>query len=517
MQRRKFMLGAASSAVLATTGCVREEPALSKVISAPAGRIQGHVTRGVHRFLGIPYADPPFGERRWMPPVRRKPWSHVLQATKYGQICPQTGGNSADPLIEGEDCLNLNIWSADPSARGLPVMVWVHGGGQISGSGADKIYDGSNFAKDGVVLVTCNRRLGAEGFLYLEELFGDGIGPGNLGMQDLICVLQWVADNIQSFGGDPSNITIFGESGGAAAIQATIATPGAGGLINQAILQSGGHSAQRPDTAKKIARYVIDQLAIGHKDLDALRLVPWQKFVDLYPNLSERLHWGQPQIYQPVLNEHMPVHPVDATFSGVGLDIAYLIGTCRDEAELFAWLTELEGSQFDRRARQVIKAAGAEFSEVIARYGALNPSMKKEDCFTAALGDMWFRVPSLRIAEGHRRYSTRDTYMYLFEWASPILGATHALDLMVFGNGLPLSFMSGFRDFDKTANFMRKAWVAFAQTGTPKTADQTWPRYSEKRSTLSIKDTPTVMGSSYQDQFPMLEPVINIHWGTAGL
>ena len=113
-------------------------------------------------------------------------------------------------------------------------MVWVHGGGQISGSGADKIYDGSNFAKDGVVLVTCNRRLGAEGFLYLEELFGDGIGTGNLGMQDLICVLQWVADNIQSFGGDPSNITIFGESGGAAAIQATIATPGAGGLINRA-------------------------------------------------------------------------------------------------------------------------------------------------------------------------------------------------------------------------------------------------------------------------------------------
>ena len=128
----------------------------------------------------------------------------------------------------------------------------------------------------------------------------------------------------------------------------------------------------------------MDQLAIGHKDLDALRLVPWQKFVDLYPKLSERLHWGQPQIYQPVLNEHMPVHPVDATFSGVGLDIAYLIGTCRDEATLFAWLTELEGGQFDRRARQVIKAAGAEFSEVLARYGTLKPSMKRRLLYGSA-------------------------------------------------------------------------------------------------------------------------------------
>merc|ERR1711965_649196 len=138
----------------------------------------------------------------------------------------------------------------------MPVMVWVHGGGQISGSGANAIYDGSNFARDGVVLVTCNRRLGAEGFLYLEELFGDGVGPGNLGMQDLICVLQWVADNIQAFGGNPNNVTLFGESGGSAATQATIATPGSAGLLHKAILQSGGHAVQRPATATAIARNV---------------------------------------------------------------------------------------------------------------------------------------------------------------------------------------------------------------------------------------------------------------------
>ena len=212
----------------------------------------------------------------------------------------------------------------------------------------------------------------------------------------------------------------------------------------------------------------------------------------------------------------MPVHPVDATFSGVGLDIAYLIGTCRDEAELFAWLIELEGSQFERRARQVIKAADAEFSEVLARYGALNPSMKKEDCFTAVLGDMWFRVPSLRIAEGHRRYSTRDTYMYLFEWASPILGATHALDLMVFGNGLPLSFMSD-------SEILIKLRILCAKLGSLSLEPEHQQRPTRlaeilrKEINLEYQGHPAVMRSSYQDQFPMLEPVINIHWGSAGL
>ena len=183
-------------------------------------------------------------------------------------------------------------------------MVWAHGGGQISGSGANELYDGGHFAREGVVLGTCNRRLGAEGFLYLEELFGDGIGPGNLGMQDLICVLQWVADNIQAFGGDPNNVTLFGESGGAAATQATITTPGCVGLVHKAILQSGGHAVQRPSTATAIARHVTERLNIRAGDLDALRQVPWQQFIALYPDLETRTDWAQPQIYLPVINKH---------------------------------------------------------------------------------------------------------------------------------------------------------------------------------------------------------------------
>ena len=195
-------------------------------------------------------------------------------------------------------------------------MVWAHGGGQISGTGANALYDGGHFAKEGVVLVTCNRRLGAEGFLYLEELFGEGVGPGNLGIQDLVLVLQWVADNISAFGGDPSNVTLFGESGGAAATQAVIVTPGSEGLVTKAILQSGGHAAQRPVTATAVADYVTKQVNVRAGDLDALRQVPWQRFIDFYPDLESRTDWARPQVYLPVINTHMPVHPVDAPHAG---------------------------------------------------------------------------------------------------------------------------------------------------------------------------------------------------------
>ena len=517
MNRREFIFSSAASTLLISGGCSVPPNPLTPVITAPAGKLQGHVVDGVHRFLGIPYAQPPFGERRWRAPERRPSWSGVFQAGAYGQICPQTGGLLSNALLEGEDCLNLNIWTPDPSARDLPVMVWAHGGGQISGSGANELYDGGHFAREGVVLVTCNRRLGAEGFLYLEELFGEGVGPGNLGMQDLICVLQWVADNIQAFGGNPNNVTLFGESGGAAATQATIATPGSAGLVDKAILQSGGHAVQRPATATAIARHVTEQLNVPAGDLDALSQVPWQSIVDLYPALETRTEWAQPQIYLPVLNSHMPTHPVDAAHSGLGLNIDYLIGSCRDEANLFSLFMDLEGSQFDRRAQQVVAAAGASWPDVLRRYAQLRPELNKQECFNAAVGDMWFRVPSLRIADGHQRQSGRNTFVYLFEWSSPLIGAAHALDLMVFGNGLAFSFLAGLKDYDKTAEFMRKAWVAFAESGKPDVAGQSWPAYTDQQATLSINQTPSLHAESYRQLFPMLEPVIGANWRAAGL
>lgn len=518
MNRRNFLASNVSALILGSSACSEGNLALTPRLKTTSGRVQGEIINGVHRFLGIPYAKPPFGSLRWRSPERREFSTQIFPATHYGNICPQTGQANSSKHSEGEDCLNLNIWCQDPANKNLPVMLWLHGGGQVSGSGANELYDGTHFAREGVILVTCNRRLGAEGFLYLEELFGDNIGPGNLGNQDVICALEWIVENIEGFGGNPNNITLFGESGGAAMCQAVVATPGSKGLFQKVIAQSGGHSVQRVETATKVALTVIDSLGIRPGQLERLSKVPWSQLVDLYPELERRPELNTPQIYLPVLNQHMPVHPVDAPYSGHGLELDYLIGTCRDEMNFFTALgMTIEDSQFHRRANRVIEAADVSWRELIQTYRESRPHLDAKDLAKIAVGDMWFRLPSIRIADGHAQSSSQQTFMYLFEWESPFIGAAHALDLMVFGNGLPLPILSGFSSYEKAAEFMRKAWVNFASSGNPSTEQFIWPSYKENKNTISISETPSVLRDPYTDESILLAKALNEDWKAAGL
>ena len=512
--RRQLLAGTASGLVLMTTGCSSAPNPPTPVVTIRSGKVQGEIVDGIHRFLGIPYAAPPFGRQRFRSPVEPASWDGVRPTTAYGAICPQTGGGGLGAVPdEGEDCLNLNIWTPGPDAGGLPVMVWAHGGGQTTGTGASAIYDGTHFARDGVVLVTCNRRLGAEGYLYLEELFGDGIGPGNLGIQDLQFVLAWVQENIEAFGGNPGNVTLFGESGGGAAAQALVATPGSEGLLHRAIPQSGGHAAQRTDTATRIARRVLDELAIKPGDLDALLQVPWPDFVSCYPLLEAMEDVGQPQVYLPVLNEHMPHHPADAAHEGKGLTLDYLLGTCRDEMNLFStFMPEMEDSIFHERAKKVIAASGSVFEDVVQSYLQSRPGLEPDDAFNAVLGDMWFRLPTLRIAEGHAANSDRSTFMYLFDWESQMIGAAHALDLVVFGNGPPVPGIGGFADYEPVANYMRKAWVEFATHGNPG-----WPTYQPGRITMHLNNSPAAIPSDYIDAHETFSRIVETNWQRAKL
>jgi para-nitrobenzyl esterase len=491
----------------------------SAIRKISSGKIQGLVRDGVHRYLGVPYAEPPFGEARFLPPVRRRPWDGVFDAGRYGAICPQTGGVQLGMPDEGEDCLNLNVWTPDPSARGLPVMVWAHGGGQTTGTGAIKLYDGTNFAKSGVVLVTNNRRLGAEGYLYLPEFFGDGVGPGNLGILDQIEVLRWVQENIEQFGGDPNNVTLFGESGGGAATQAVIATPESKGLVHRVIPQSGGHAAQRGESASAITEHVMKKLRIARGDIDALRQVPWKVFVELYDEL-EQLGLGRPQVYLPVISEDMPYHPVDAMDAGLGAEIDYLIGTCRDEINLFNVLIPggLEGSVFDRRARLVVEKSRADWDQLVSVYRNTRPDLDAEGAVNAIMGDMWFRVPSIRIADRHAEQGKGRTWMYLFTWESQTLGAAHAMDLMVFGNGVPFGPLAGFASYDQTAAFMHKAWVNFARDGDPGWESFRWPAYDLKhRNTVALNETPAILQDPYEQQRGLLAHALSENWQALGL
>ncbi|MFD5758259.1 carboxylesterase/lipase family protein, partial [Streptomyces sp. NPDC127044] len=233
------------------------------VVTTPYGAVRGRYEDGIAVFRGIPYAAPPFGARRFRPPVPPEPWDGVRDAGEFGPTPPKPPYSEAfarllaDPVVPGDDCLNLNVWTPEPGpgAR-LPVMVWIHGGALTRGSSAVPVYDGQAFARDGVVLVSINYRLGVEGY----GLFPDA--PPNAGLRDQLAALEWVRESIARFGGDPDRVTVFGESAGAISIGALLASPRAQGLFRRAVLQSGPPEASERDKVRRMVRRMATRLKV---------------------------------------------------------------------------------------------------------------------------------------------------------------------------------------------------------------------------------------------------------------
>src|SRR5262245_37526815 len=248
---------------------------MNTVVKTRQGEVRGDVSGGVITFKGISYAAPPFGANRLRPPQRPLSWSGVRAALTYGPKTPQPPYPPAVAMLlpelvaSGEDCLTLNVWSPDLGSAGEPVMVWIPGGMfEYHATGASPWYDGSRFARDGIVCVTINYRVGAEGFLYL----GDGIA--NLGLLDQVAALDWVRENIAAFGGDPSNVTIFGESAGAMSVGTLLSMPRADGLFRRAIAQSGAaHNASSPASARLVGRRLAEKLGV-QANREAIAAVP---------------------------------------------------------------------------------------------------------------------------------------------------------------------------------------------------------------------------------------------------
>ncbi|MGI9598779.1 MAG: carboxylesterase/lipase family protein, partial [Acidimicrobiales bacterium] len=269
---------------------------MAAVVNIASGSVQGADEQGTHAFKGIPYAAPPVGPRRLRPPEPAESWDGVLDATNYGLVAlqqPMPGifgelGTPQNPA--GDDCLNLNVWTPDPGATGLPVLFWIHGGAFYAGSGIDDVYNGARFARDGVVCVTINYRLGVQGFWHLGEHFPELADSGNLGMLDQIAALRWVQDNIAAFGGDPDRVTIAGESAGGMSVGTLLAMPAARGLFKRAIPQSGAASnGITAPTASMIAGHMLDVLGVQPGDLDALDRVPSELLLQTQQKLSDEL------------------------------------------------------------------------------------------------------------------------------------------------------------------------------------------------------------------------------------
>jgi len=480
------------------------------VIETKYGKIQGYSENGLEIFKGIPYAEAPVGDLRFSPPVAKKSWDSVLDATKYGP-CAFQGYTQLEEWFgklqpESEDCLNLNIWTPATDNKKRPVMFWIHGGAFIMGGGIDPMYDGSALAERGdIVVVTTNYRLGAFGYLYI---------PGktiNVGQFDKILALKWVQDNIEFFGGDPNNVTIFGESAGGYAVVALAAMPAAKNLFHRVIAQSAPFISPEINTihTKKVMR----KLGLKKDDIAALSKIPANKIIDAQNKYFEENPMDILSLRPLIDGDTIPVHPLKAFKNGDCKNLDFMIGTNLDETKLFTALepTMLKMSDEDVRKMMIafLGTLGLDNNKskaIINTYKEVregNLSTEPKEIMSSIITDFMFRIPTIRLLEAHSPHQV-NTYNYMFSWKTPAfdgaLGACHALELpFVFGS-LDLPGIDGFVGKEPNRELSKKmmdAWIAFAYTGNPNNDTiPEWEAYdAKKRATMFFGDESKVVNA----------------------
>ncbi|QKW34418.1 carboxylesterase/lipase family protein [Actinomadura sp. NAK00032] len=487
---------------------------MEAVVQTSHGKVRGRTRDGVTAFLGIPYAAPPFGPNRFREPRPPEPWDGVRDAFEYGPTAPKPGYPKPydallpDPDIPGEDCLNLNVWTPyfggyrgstplndttpEPGGSRLPVMVWIHGGAFRNGSGAVSVYNGRNFARDGVVCVTVNYRLGVEGFANLPG------APLNRGLLDQIAALEWVRDNIAAFGGDPGNVTVFGESAGGMSVTTLLSLDL--GLFRRAIAQSGaGSIAQDPDdallvTKEMAARLGIEPTAEAFAALDPAAILPAQSSVAAEVSMvPDPGRWGATTAaggmsLTPVLDGALLARrPEDAIAAGAGRDVDLLIGYTSEEFRFFLMPTGLADQLTDDVVGLVTAGMGVP-AGLPGAYRDRYPEMTAGELMATIITDHLFRIPANRAAAGHAASGGR-TWMYEFAWRSPNhgLGACHALELgFVFDNlTAEAEGLAGPNPPQALADRMHRHWVDFAATGDPG-----WERFDPSARPVRTFDGP---------------------------
>ncbi|HXM58020.1 MAG TPA: carboxylesterase/lipase family protein [Candidatus Dormibacteraeota bacterium] len=452
------------------------------------GTVEGIEKDGVLQFRGIPFASSPVGALRWRAPQPPEPWTGVRPAHEFGPMAPQ----GINPLslfatpkpgdIREDGCLTLNVFTGAPGGDPRPVMVWIHGGAFTADSGRDAWYNGTSFAKRGVVVVTVNYRLGALGFLHLGDDFP---GSGNVGLLDQVAALEWVRDNIAAFGGDPGNVTIFGESAGGMSVGSLLGMPAASGLFHKAIPQSGAASTvNNPERAGEVAERLLARVG----GIDGLRTAPWERLIEVQGEVVlEMTRGGGGLPFEPVMDGVvLPRVPLETVAAGAAPGVRLLTGTTRDEMTLFLIAAGGGGGEVDeatavRRIERQRPGAGHALYD--AYRDELGAGTTPRDVWVAVETDRVFRMPAIHLAEAQARH-TPDVWMYLFTWESPILDgalrACHALEIPFVWNTLATPGAEGFTGTgpaaDALAHEMHSTWVAFARTGDPG-----WERYEEGR------------------------------------
>jgi para-nitrobenzyl esterase len=468
MRLRDVALAAVVAFALAGAAAAQDRP----VVATASGPVRGVVEGGASVFKGIPFAASTAGARRWTPPVPPAPWTAPRDASDYGPICPQPARPDGQLAAgagrpQSEDCLYLNVW-APKAAKNAPVMVWIHGGAHRVGSGEGPIYEGGAFVHDGVVLVTLNYRLGGLGY-FAHPALTKAAGPdeplGDYGMMDQMAALAWVKQNIAAFGGDPKNVTVFGESAGGQSILALLSTPKAKGLFDKAIVESGGGWQASRGLAAEERKGVVLATAAGLPGADAtleqLRAMPVNKLIEMKGGAGGVGPFPDGRLLKRGARQ--------AFASGTALDVPLIIGSNSFEASLM--------KNFPVPIPQLL----ARFTpEQKAAYGALGSEQATAE---AAYTDMVMGGPARWIAG--KASTGAPAYLYHFSYVATaqrgkVPGASHGSEIVyVFGNGdkVPGRRLTSSQDKDMEA-LMHACWVAFAKTGKPTCGSgAAWPAY----------------------------------------
>ncbi|MFE3474738.1 carboxylesterase/lipase family protein [Streptomyces bacillaris] len=457
---------------------------MSDIVEATArtaqGTVRGAVERGVAVFRGIPYAAAPVGARRFRAPEPPEPWEVVREALAFGPTAPKRPYAPPldrllpDPEVPGDAWLNLNVWTPSTEAAGLPVLVWIHGGSLLHGSSAVPVYDGWAFARDGVVLVSVNYRLGIEGF----GLFPDA--PANRGLLDQLAALEWVRENIAAFGGDPDRVTVAGESAGAVSVAALLATDRAAGLFRRAVLQSGAPAALAPEAARGTTALIAKRLGVP-ATAAALAAVDPEALLAAQTGVTSGGNplTGRNSFQLVVDGELLDRDPADALRTGAASGVDLLMGANTEEYRL--WF--VPSGLTERIGRLRLRLALLKFGvpNATARiYRANRPDATPGELLGALATDLLLRVPLNRLADA-RAGAEGATYVYEFGWPTPVqrLGACHALELGFVFDTLAhpdTMALTGPDAPQELADAMHRAWVDFATTGDPG-----WPSWDARR------------------------------------
>ena len=514
MIARRTLLGAsvaASGALMAGVAGAASVTGDAAIADTQYGKIRGVVANGVNIFKSVPYGASTTGDARFRPPRPPAPWSDVRDVLAYPPMSPQVTGPLPSIFSSwtfdkdmSEDCLALNIWTpALRDGRRRPVMVWFHGGDFANLSGSRNVFDGSALVTKGdVVVVTLNHRLNLFGYMYLAQMVPELVDSGNAGMLDLVAALQWVRDNIGGFGGNPGNVTIFGQSGGGAKVTCMMAMPAAAGLFHRAIVQSGSYylKAMDPDAGTREARKLLAALDIQPADAGRLTTLPMEALV---AGLSKAQRSPDRPSFRPVADgRNLPSGPWSPDAPAVSASVPLLVGTVATEMTLLTGAGDPSTFTLDEaglRQRLSKWFAASDLDRVIATFRTTWPNATPSDLFFAVDTDQAMRQGAWQ--QGERRASQRGgapVYLYEVDWQTRVDGGKwktpHSVDLaFVFDNVAKSASMVGTGpDAQQMADQMSACWLAFARSGDPNNAKvPQWPAYDTSQRATMVFDVPS--------------------------